>query len=370
MKRIVFAILALGAAFQAFSEDIFRGRSFEEMLNRDTTYAFNESNEIALLDPGAGGEKYAVLNYELSEKKGTVTIWPKLLRADVFSAVDGADSDGGAELVGYDTIVKRTNDKSFSERLINTQVLSPLGIDEGVFKIDIESKKCADELLNFAFFISTAEGMENPSTFDKNINYEEKFKKVTEAEFNQNEGAKGDGIDFEQMYGEAVSGMRQNVEQIIARAKSTPALIRQMANTAFNSKATFKYERREDGQIWLEETAETLTPFTVFHSVEAHEIFGNEMAILQSGMVAVQSNDAQRGEGPKLYTTSDKIKKSSGKLTFRNTDNQKDKLSAKYKIDADGENATLTLSFTSGILKGKELKGEYALSKALLKESK
>ncbi len=340
MKKFLAAVSAAFLTAAVFANDIFAGKSFNG-TDQSVYYRFNNDNTAELVFENNVG---AVLNYKNDEKKKAITFFPK--RVDSTSlGIIGFEN----KLCEKSEILEFINKKGFERDTINKMLEEECGFDP---KIELGGKDEVEQILNCIVFANYKEEIKSEENYDKSVDYTEKLRE---------ELKKSDQEQVKEME-ECIAGIRRELESTtIPQVKSMKKKIEARLNTIFDTEIIFTYKENEDGSLLLTEEAANVSANVVFLSMNSAN---EEKHVYINSSILATANVDEEGKPSRInfYTTGDKCKKDSGKVTFVNSDDKKDKLKAAYSISRSENEIEITLKITSGNLKGTELKSTYKTS--------
>ena len=345
MKKFLAAVSAAFLTAAVFANDIFAGKSFNG-TDQSVYYKFNNDNTTELVFENNVG---AVLNYKLDEKKKTITLFPKKVESTSLGII-GFEN----RLCEKSEILDFINKKDFERDTINKMLEAEFGFDP---KIELGGKDEVEQILNCIVFMNYKEESKSEEAYDKSVDYTEKLRE----ELKKNEDQEQANEQIKEVE-EFLASIKTELESTtIPQVKSMKKKIEARLNTIFDTEIIFTYKENEDGSLLLTEEAANVSPNVVFLSMNsANE---EKHVYINSSILATADVD-EEGKPSRInfYTTGDKCKKDSGKVTFVNSDDKKDKLKAAYSISRSENEIEITLKITSGNLKGTELKSTYKTS--------
>ncbi len=345
MKKFLAAVSAAFLTAAVFANDIFAGKSFDG-IDQSVYYKFGGDNTAELM---SGNDVGAVLNYKLDERKKTITLFPKKVDSTSLGII-GFEN----RLCEKKEILDFINKKDFERDALNKMLEEECGFDP---KIELGSKDEVEQILNCIVFVNYREEAKTEEAYDKSVDYTEKLRE----ELKKNEDQEQANEQIKEVE-EFLASIKAELESTtIPQVKSMKKKIEARLDTIFDTEIIFNYKENEDGSILLTEEAENVSANVVFLSMNS----ANEDKHVYINSSILATADVDESGNPiaiKFFTTGDKCKKDSGKVTFVNSDGKKDKLKAAYSISRSGNEIEITLKINSGSLKGTELKSTYKTS--------
>lgn len=338
MKKIISVIFATALTISAFASDIFAGKLFNEN-GQDFQYKFNNDKTINLM---SSEKTNAIFDYELSEKEKTITFKVKKLPSFAFGFLDEST------LIEKKDFLKIINDKNFFQNSMNKTFEKQSGINP---EIDFSKTTAIDETINFVCFIQYHFAKETEcKDYSKTTDYVSMLKDVVlEKKFLPNE---------EEFNKTVLKQLREEIEFNIKNSEKSKLILTKTIELAFSSATTFKYEKIDEENFSLKEISEKVPIKTIFNAIRNQtKSFGIENGLL----IDISKSNGDLKNAP-IYDSKDELKKDSGKITFVNIENPKDKIKANYSVKRNKENISITVKLPNK----DELTGEYKLDEKLL----